>query len=261
MRKPNPRLQRPAIRRLAAAEAQSLAIQIRVVVFATVTFGALSFASGAASSPACPCPASISAEAGSEALAVVRNRMHDPVLVACGYRDSKADVYPVVASEFQVFRCGSGRSLLSFNANETCTLEIVKNHLVVTRVEKWPFGPAWRWIKVPVRTYITDGQSPDRVVTRTVLKLPSLTKRQIGDALDYYARHINQTSFEDDYEDVVGRLLAAALTGSAAARQALLEMPTVLSLDGASAEIYQDAVALYNAAETPSQRLPGLGNQ
>ena len=92
----------------------------------------------------------------------------------------------------------------------------------------------------------------------TIVKAPVLTKRQIREALNYYARHINSPAWEDDYEDVIGRVLAAAVAGNNAARRSLAEMPANFELDGHSGEVYQEAIAFYKLCVDATQRLPDL---
>jgi hypothetical protein len=233
---------------------------MKIVVAALLVCGVMPIQPAMASAASsCPCPASNGAESGSEPLAVV-GQAGVPLFIACGYRESKAGVFPVVASEFEVFRCGNKAALISFDGTETCILTEEKNHLVITETEKWPFAPGWKWVDVPVRQYVVANDSPGLVAKTMVLKAPVLSQRQIGDALDYYARHIHRRGLEEDYEDVIGRVLAAAVAGNGAARQALAEMPATLNLDGEGAEVYQEAVALYNSTVAAGRQLPDLGN-
>ena len=115
---------------------------------------------------------------------------------------------------------------MEYDAAQKFILKASRNRFVITETEKWPFGPGWKWVDVPVRRYVIAADRPDHAVESSALKAPRLTRREIGDALDYYTRHIQSPAFEDDYEDVIGRVLAAAVTGDAASQKALAEMPT-----------------------------------
>ena len=196
-----------------------------------------------------------------EPLAILRDKANRPALVACGSRDKKAGADTFVATSIDVFRCGSPEPLssLEYDAAQTYILKTTRNRFVITETEKWPFGPGWKWVDVPVRQFVIATDRPDQVVESSVLKAPRLTRREIGDALDYYTRHIQSPALEEDFEDVIGRVLAAAVTGDPAARKALAEMPMTLSLDGHAAEIYQDAIRLYDSSVSPATKLPGLG--
>lgn len=193
----------------------------------------------------CDCPNSIGAQAGAEPLAVVSARSTFPGLVACGHLDRR-EGNDTIASEFDVFVCATMTPILTFGAEETARIHAEASSLHVTGIESWPFGPGWTWVWVPVWSYTVAATKNGPLVTKTlVIKAPELTAPQVTEALDQLADA--RAIPTERYYDVIGRLLAAALTGSERARRAFETLPDVLRLDGHAAETYERALKTYRA--------------
>ena len=207
---------------------------------------------------ACPCPDSIGAEAGSEALIRIVSSSGHPVLLACGYLEKRQADGDVIASEFDVFRCGRKESLLSFGALQTCRLHAEPSRLVVIEFARWPFGHGWNWVDEAAWEYVVSAEGGKRVSKRMVLAAPRLTTAQIAVVLEGYdkCRASLQTCDLEQIEEVVGRTLVAALAGSTAAQQALFSLASELKLDGHGAEVYTSAISLYDAYAKTSRKVP-----
>lgn len=207
----------------------------------------------------CPCPESIGAEAGSRPLVVVAASPGRPSLLACGYLES-SDAGVVRASEFDVFSCESDKPVLSFSALQTATLRRDGQSLVITEVERWPFGPKWKWIDVPVWRYLVKPGTTPAVAKTLVLHPPVLTPRQISEALSLYVASLSEKGSFEHYEDVIGRVLAAALTGDEASRLALQGIRRVRPawLDGAAAEFFHQALRTYQSYAHATGKVPEL---
>jgi hypothetical protein len=60
------------------------------------------------------------------------------------------------------------------------------------------------------------------------------------------------------YEDVIGRVLAAALAGDGRARSVLIKMGSASWIDGHGDEVWHSAVALYQVYARTTGKLPPL---
>jgi hypothetical protein len=202
-----------------------------------------------AKSPPCACPRSIGAAAGALPLVVLEPRRGRPGLVACGYLETRKADNAVLASEFEVFQCGSSKPIFTFGALQHCEIAAKRGRLVVTELTRWPFGPGWEWIDLPFREYvITPGRRP-RVSKILVLQRPGLTPQQVGEVLARFERQKKSKTSLDyaEEEDLVGRILVAALSGNPAARAAFEHIDDAVILDGALGEEYAEALKVYNA--------------
>lgn len=219
-------------------------------------------ASGDPSSSPCECPRSIGASAGAPPLVVVVDPEGRDALLACGYLDERISQRRVIGSEFEVFRCGSDSSILTFGALQTCTLEAEPTGLTITELTRWPFGPDWTWVDVPLWEYRVF-VAPERPIRkRFVLSAPELTAEQIETTLQQVdsAKQDWEPSKADidKIEELVGRTLAAALTGNEPARRNLGSMSKELGLDGHGAEVYSEAFEVYQSFANETGKVPPL---
>ena len=206
---------------------------------------------------ACDCPESIGADAGSPPLIVASGPAGLPGLVACGYLESR-DGTRVRASEFEVFPCGSHKSILTFGASETGVLRTSGRQLLITELTRWPFGPNWKWVDVPLWEYaLTPGQPP-HVSKFLALQAPHFSNVQVREVLRQYKTARTTHKSPDDFEELTGRLLGAALSGNDEARAALAGLRVALNLDGADAETWQEAVNIYELYARTTGKIPLL---
>jgi hypothetical protein len=171
-----------------------------------------------------------------------------PGLVATGYLEFRKSKDKAVASEIEVFREGRKTPLLRFDALQTCIVERRGNLLLITELTRWPFGRDWTWKDVPFQEYSVFLDPSEKLVKRMVLKPPRMTKAQCREAVALYEQFTQPTTAVGraiDVEDVVGRLLVAALGGCGEAEITLLMLPGHCRLDGAFGEIYEEAVECY----------------
>jgi hypothetical protein len=185
---------------------------------------------------ACSCPKSIGANAGAPPLIEASG------FVACGYLDSR-DGDVVRASEFDVFACGSDVPLVELGATQTALLRSRDGGLEIVEVANWPFGDEWKWIDVQIWRYVVKPGQPFAVTKTFILEAPRITRRDVEAA--------------KDREELIGRLLAAALSGSASARTALIELRPKI-LPGHDAEVYAEAVETYQLYAKSTKRVPPL---
>jgi hypothetical protein len=214
--------------------------------------GILIWVLSAATQSPCRC---VGAESGSDPLIVLDGVNDGPGLTVCGHLESRGPV-SVRASELDVFSCGSDTPILHFGALETVELQRRAGTLVITEIDRWPFGPKWQWIDVPVWRYVVEpGDVP--VISKTlVLQPPRLTSRQASEAIAPYERARATKRHTERYEDIIGRVLLAALAGHARARWALEHMSDAVALDGHSAEVWRGAIDLYQLYARTTGKVP-----
>jgi hypothetical protein len=217
------------------------------------TFSLLLALSGQA--PPCVCPANIGGAAGDPPIAFVAASGNQPGLVACGYSE-RATVG--LTSEFEVFSCGSPKSLLTFGALESAFVEVKGEQLIATQVSRWPFGRNWQWVWVPMWRYMVTRGAPPRVDRMFILQAPSLSPEEVKEALALYSRNRQPAPQPENYEDIIGRVLAAALAGSGEAQWALAHMRNAIVIDGHAGEVWQQAEEFYQSYARETGRVPPL---
>jgi hypothetical protein len=212
----------------------------------------------------CECPESIGARAGSPPLIITYDLQNRPSLIACGYLDKEKSQKQVIASEFQVFRCGHDKALLTFWALQTCILEAMQSKLVITEISPWPFGANWAWVDVPIWRYVVSTDVDLPIDKKMVLSPPSLSKQQIEETFNKYFL-LKQTFLSNkkeisgtELEEIIGRMLAVALMGNAEGLRYLAEMSKNLRFDGYISELHGDAINTYNIYAQESGKVPVL---
>lgn len=174
-------------------------------------------------------------------------------LVVCGYVVERR--LPVVhAAEFRVLVRATGKRLLELGATEDAELRAVGDDLQIVRVAKWPFGRHWAWTFVPISQTVVSARG-GRLVWQPRLSTPQVTPSEITQFLrNYQARVRRQGRAWAPSEEVVGRLFTAMVAGDSVAASLFRSMPRDVSLDGVTAEDYQQATEDYDAGRrrTPS---------
>ena len=212
---------------------------------------------GQESKEACPCPIGTD-YAASSALVTVSSSSTQPGLIVCGYLDKRRDKDSVIASEFGVFECRSNKPILELDALRSASVVAQANGLFITELTYWPFGPGWKWIDVPVREFVIAAGAPPVVKERFVLNPPRVLPSQIRAVLRAFeALRRSKVSSRDEarqlktLENLIGRLLVAALSGDTGASTAFRSMRDWLNSlerpNAGGADLYDVAEDVYNA--------------
>ena len=211
----------------------------------------------------CECPQSIGAPSGSSPLVVTGELDNLENLVACGYLMVRQGRDKVTASEFQVFRCGATNPLLTFSALQTCRIESFASKIKITEISRWPFGLNWSWVDVPIWEYTIYSDINRSLDKRMVLSPPTLSKQQIEGTLKDYAllkqslpSNEGNSALAKKVENMIGRMLALALTGNAEGQRHLEIMGFELSLDGYLRELHSEAVNILSIYYREINNLP-----
>jgi hypothetical protein len=132
-------------------------------------------------------------------------------------------------------------------------------NLRVVRVSNWPFGKHWAWMFVPVAETLFD-PAVTKVIWKPRLPKPKLTKAEVQQFVRKYAATVQRLgpSYAPD-EKTVAQLFAATVFGSTSAARLFHSMRRDVNLDGATAEVYEMAIADFAVGRPPnSSRCTGL---
>jgi len=178
--------------------------------------------------------------------------------VVCGYREKGQPSGDLVSYEFDVFRCGSEKSLLTCGALQPCRIHVAADRLVITLLARWPFGKNWKWVDRAVWEYSFTTAGGDKPAKRMVFSAPGLSAAQVGQAFSAYDKCLKagRGAELELLEEAIGRMLVAALSGDAAAQKTFFSMPTALGLDAHAAEEYRDATELYDDYAAATKKVP-----
>lgn len=137
----------------------------------------------------------------------------------------------------QIVNCRTGETILEFDAIESARAERRGKTVHVVQTGKWPFGPHWKWIDVPMFEWTIDDNTRPDPRPHVLMPKPKATPAEIRKMIrDYRNRR-------GDAEEFVGRMFAAAVSGDAEARRLFLAMHHDRHLDGGAGEIWSYAKA------------------
>jgi hypothetical protein len=154
-------------------------------------------------------------------------------LVACSIR-----------GELEIRNCRSGLTVLSFDGTQDATVEQRGDTLHVIESRRWPFGPHWQWIHMPLFEWTIDQQTPANPHPRRLLPRPAATAAEIRAQIAAYRAWLKKPIDErKDYEQFVGRMFAAAVSGDREARALFETMDRDAHLDGEPGEVWNQANA------------------
>ena len=208
----------------------------------------------------CPCPPRVVGGDPDAPLAVTKDTLGLPVLVACGDLSERLAPDRARAEEVAVYACGTPQPVLSLSPLEAAEVREVQGGLEVFELASWPFGPGGEWIDVPVwknAVSILPDLGP-RVERTLAFEPPRLSAEEIRAAIAGYASWLRDPEAVEDPEAMAGRVLAAALSGNAEARNALASWNSETRVDDDLSEIWTDASELYRAYAAATGKVPAL---
>ncbi|HEV7667754.1 MAG TPA: hypothetical protein VGS22_04460 [Thermoanaerobaculia bacterium] len=183
-----------------------------------------------------------------------------PVLVACGDLSERLAPDRARAEEVAVYACGTAEPVLSLSPLDAAEVHEVPGGVEVLELAPWPFGKGGESIDVPIWKN-TVALFPDlgpRVERTFAFVPPQLSAQEIHAAVEDYARWLRKPDAFEEPEAMVGRLLAAALSGNAEARHALSSWNAETRVDDDLAEIWTDASQLYQEYAKATGKVPVL---
>ncbi len=193
----------------------------------------------------CPCPKKWGATAGKPSTLIVFDNNNVPALVVC-----RNDVY----------KCGEHRPILSYGSTDSCSVVSVPGKLSIIEYSRWPFGKDWKWFEVPIWELTILVDSTIAKTKRMALIPPTLSSNQIDEAIRQYNECKKFGSVGEDYENLIGKILAVALSNNKYIIEELPGMRKELHLDGHSSEMYSEALEIYQAYAKETGKVPILEN-
>jgi hypothetical protein len=173
-------------------------------------------------------------------------------LIVCGTAVTAVEHSKVTMSEFDVFACDSGASVIRYGAADIGEVALEGSELHITKLGRLPSGKNWQWQQVPLfrQTVSAAGSSPHVTAPESVFKAPALDQASF-EALDSELAMMkaSKATAIDDWEDFFGKLLVCSQAGHRSCIAALKDPEGVLGigLDGAAAESHREAIALFSA--------------
>lgn len=167
-------------------------------------------------------------------------------LSVCGYEQKKLSDNEVLISEFNVFHCQNGESLVQYGAVQNCNVKKDDNELSISALKFLPAGENWKWKQVIIgfqQIYVEENEI-------VVLKQkPAYEQVEIDESkVDSFLKELKNmkgTGNLDNPEEILGRLEFLALNGVRKAIDILYGFENYFNYqtDGAIAEQRKDAVA------------------
>lgn len=168
------------------------------------------------------------------------------VLTVCGYEQEKINENEVLISEFNVFNCKSGVSLVEYGAIQNCLVKKNKLGLQISELKFLPSGDNWKWKQVEIgiqQIFIKENQL---VISD---QKPAYAQAEISqtkvDSFLEGLREMKGTGKLDNPEEILGKLEILALNKVKEAGTILYDFEDYFKYqtDGAIAEQWKDAIA------------------
>lgn len=219
-----------------------------VLLFSCILF----FSGNAAMAAPCNCPDNIGSKSGTAPIMQTTGVGSSPGLMLCGSLDFLLDDSTALASNFEIFPCGSDSSLIYFDDIHICKVAASGNMLRITEYGRGPVGQDWQWIDFPISEYTLSADLSRPVEQKVVLKFHPMTASEITDALSQYNQAV-EAGFVANYETgresaaILGGIWTAALNGDSTALEALKEIWETLEFDETILDAYANLCGAYNA--------------
>jgi hypothetical protein len=179
----------------------------------------------------CVCYQGIGSDSGDKPIQTFTFSNNKSVSV-CGYDGDE------LISEFNVFDCENGESLVEYGALKKCTISFENDKVIITQMLYLPNNDAWELEYVPFaqETIAAEGDKL-KVEPRKPLTFTSNISGQVQDDFLNLFEPLNLQS-EDITEELLLKLEALALTGKEKAVLILKEIGNTYPLDGAVHETF-----------------------
>lgn len=167
------------------------------------------------------------------------------------YDSGRRDIY----SEFSIYECGSDTTIRFYGATERCKIDFAKDTLVIERMEQLAIGKSYEFVDTP---WIADRYyyRMDRLQMQSeVLAACRYNEEAIKNTLQVYEHTQWSTQIGSDSAkseqmlSLANRLMLAAISGNATAKEYFAEFEKKFKPDGAYAEWYDDMAAMIEIAE------------
>lgn len=175
-------------------------------------------------------------------------------LSLCGYVDEDVNEEELIVSEFNLFDCATGKSLLEYSAVQTCAIEEKQDTLIIKELKHMAADSNWQWKWVQISQQLIYPKDETIYVATAQAKLDS---KNIHISAAEQKRFLKQVAKGNltDAENTISQLEVLSLLGNDQAWEALKNYRQL------SAELIDGALAEHlNSALTTSEWLRGREN-
>lgn len=168
-------------------------------------------------------------------------------LVTCGYYDEDSQTLELVMSEFNIFDCDTGQSLVEYDAIQICNIREAKDSLIIEELKFMPAGKNWSWELFQIGEQIISVQNQSLVVSGSTPKFEAATIEEAQQNEFLNSIKLGQ-GIGGDWEEELGRLEVLSLMGNDKAWEILTNYEQLKGerTDGALAEEWKNAIANVN---------------
>lgn len=165
-------------------------------------------------------------------------------VTVCGHKEEDLDSKDLQISEFNVFDCSTGESLVEYGAMESCLIKTGKDSLIIQLLKFLPIGEDWKWTYVQIGEQVIIAENEELVVSGINARYHAKTISEEQQSTFIRSLEKGQGS-GSNWEDDIGGLEVLSLLGNDEAWKILknYEDFTGEKTDGALAEQWKDAIA------------------
>ncbi|WP_020532546.1 hypothetical protein [Flexithrix dorotheae] len=165
-------------------------------------------------------------------------------LSLCGYFDKEKQDKGLIMSEFNIFNCKTGSSLVEYGAVQTCRIEQKKDSLIIRELKYLPVGKNWNWELIQIARQEITQKEGEIIVSNQIPETGNFDINKTTQ-IEFLNSLKRGGGFDSEWESDLGKLEVLSLLGNDEAWEILknYEDFTGAKTDGALAEQWKDAIA------------------
>ncbi len=171
------------------------------------------------------------------------------VLSVCGFLNKSVSTNEVELSEFNVFNCNTGGSLVEFGALENCIVRFENSVLTIDKLSLLPAGDNWKWKYIIVGTQQLFEKGNDIVVTALIpnFKMVEIPQNRINSFFKEIEL-LKGKGYNDAFEEIIGKLEILSLDKNIQAYNILMDFDKYFGfkINGATREQLDEAISTIN---------------
>jgi hypothetical protein len=168
------------------------------------------------------------------------------ILSVCGYLEKRNSTTEALLSEFNIFNCETGESLVEYGALENCIVHFENAVLTVDKFVLLPAGNNWEWkyvstglqkIFIEGNAIVVSSLSPNYVV----IEIPQNRINSFFNEI----KELQGKGYNKAFEEIIGKLEILALNKNILAYNILMDFNNYFGFvtDGSTAEQLNDAIS------------------
>ena len=196
----------------------------------------------------CKCFNGISSN-GSENPSLTINFSNEINLSICGYEEEKKSETEVIISEFDVFNCNTGESLITFGALQPCDVIVKPDTIVIKHLAPLPTGNSWKWQLTSVTQQLIFPKNNNTIITNpTCIYVKTEIEQSQIDQFYSELEQLKGKGYNDDLENLIAKLGVLTLNGDTKARNILNNFRLYIgyALDGSTSELWNQVTSITN---------------